>query len=145
VIDDDPYIVDVISTSLRVFGQFTVLTATDSIVGLALSAEAHPDAIVIDVGMPHLDGYQIVRALRGDPETEYLPIVILSARVQERDHLLGMMAGADFYLDKPLNPFQLVEAIRAAVALGQQQRESRVEALANWKRAQFGILNEDNA
>jgi len=130
VIDDDPYLVEVISTSLRLLGNYRVMSAVDGAQGLDYCLRYQPDLAIIDISMPRLDGYQVVRALRGDSRTEDIPIVILSAKVQRDDHIVGMLAGADAYLDKPLNPMQLVEAIRQSLALGIEQREARYQALA---------------
>jgi two-component system cell cycle response regulator len=85
---------------------------------------------VIDVKMPEVDGIQLVRALRGDPETAPIPIVILSALVQEADQALGLYAGADQYLTKPAKPQAVVEAIQRAIALNAEERAQRMRALA---------------
>jgi CheY-like chemotaxis protein len=132
VVDDDPYIVDVVSTSLRLLGEYEVLVATNGSEGLILCSQEHPDALVIDVGMPYMDGFQVVRALRGDPETADIPIIMLTARVLHKDEMTGLMSGADFYLRKPLNPYQLVQAVKEAIAFGQTQREDRIIAMAEW-------------
>lgn len=133
VIDDDEYIVEVISMSLEVIGNFQVFVATTGVEGLEVCAEVHPDVVVIDVGMPQLDGYHVVRALRGDPVTAMLPIVMVSARAEQRDKMVGLMSGADFYLTKPINPYTLVQAIKNASQLNQQQRHARLNVLTEWE------------
>jgi two-component system, OmpR family, alkaline phosphatase synthesis response regulator PhoP len=131
VIDDDPYIVEVVSMSLKHIGGYAVVSAQNGGDGIELCMQERPIAVVVDVGMPQIDGYQVVRALRGDPDTAELPIIMLTARVTDRDETIGVLSGTDFYLHKPLNPWQLVQAITHAITISQAERAKRTLELAN--------------
>ena len=80
--------------------------------------------------MPHLDGYQFVQAIRGDTTTEDIPLVIMSALVQDRDRLQGLMSGADQYLFKPVQLKTLIAAIHAAIQLGSTDRFEHLRHLS---------------
>jgi CheY-like chemotaxis protein len=129
VVDDNADLRGLVAESLRKLGQFTVVTAEDGAQGLERYFDVHPACVVIDVKMPGLDGYQLVRALRGDPASRATPLVILSAMVQEKDRLAGFLSGADEYLVKPVSPLELVRTIERAVGLTQEDRRSRLQGL----------------
>jgi len=115
VVDDSDDLRALVAESLRKLGGFTVVTAEDGVAGLERYFEVQPDCIVIDVKMPGLDGYQLIRALRGDPDSAATPLVILSAMAQDHDRFAGFFAGADEYLVKPVSPLELVQTIRRAI------------------------------
>ena len=129
VVDDNADLRGLVAESLRKLGQFTVVTAEDGAQGLERYFDVHPDCVVIDVKMPGLDGYQLVRALRGDPASRATPLVILSAMVQEKDQLAGFLSGADEYLVKPVSPLELVRTIERALGLTQEDRRSHLQRL----------------
>lgn len=129
VVDDSADLRALVAESLRKLGGFTVVTAEDGAVGLELYFEKQPDCVVIDVKMPGLDGYQLVRALRGDPASAATPLVILSAMVQERDKLAGYLSGADEYLVKPVSPLALVQTVRQVIDRTVPERLRRLRML----------------
>lgn len=131
VVDDSADLRSLVAESLRKLGNFTVVTAEDGAEGLQRYFEIHPDCVVIDVMMPGLDGYQLVRALRGDPASSATPLVILSAMIQEKDRLAGFISGADEYLMKPVSPLQLVQTVGNVIRRSETERRQRLRAMLN--------------
>ncbi len=129
VVDDNQELLRLITETLILLGDFTVITASNGVEGLTRAVELHPDCAIIDVKMPGLDGYQLVRALRGDPETASMPLVLLTALVQDHYRFAGLLVGADHYLTKPIKPPDLIAAIDEAIAMSQEERISRAQAL----------------
>lgn len=131
IVDDNEQLLASLTFALKALGGFRIEVATDGAEGLIKAMELQPDCMVIDVKMPEIDGLRLVRALRGDPETADIPLVMLSALVQPADQALGMYAGADQYLTKPAKPQVVIEAIRRAIALTTEQRRRRLRNLAD--------------
>lgn len=130
IVDDNRELLALITESLTLLGDYGVETAEDGAMGLEHAVALRPDCVVIDIKMPGLDGYQLVKALRGDPATAAIPLVILTALPQEKYRLAGMMAGADQHLTKPTGPAELVAAIQAAIHLSEADRARRMDTLA---------------
>lgn len=129
VVDDSAELRALVADSLRKLGRFNVAEAQDGAEGLERYFDVRPDCVVIDVKMPRLDGYQLIRALRGDPASSGTPLVILSAMVQEKDKLAGLLSGVDEYLIKPVGPLQLVQTICQVIGRGEEERRRRLQAL----------------
>ena len=115
LVDDDREIVRGVSVRLRAAG-YEVLTAGDGEAGLAAAREQLPDAMVLDLRMPVMDGFTLMARLRECPETEAIPIVVLSANAVEKAKRQAMDLGAAFFLEKPYDPAKLVAAVDAVVA-----------------------------
>ena len=111
VVDDEPRIVQLVRDYLE-HGGFTVLVASDGAAALRTARTGRPDLIVLDLGLPGLDGLDVTRALRRDGE---VPIIMLTARTEESDKLVGLELGADDYLTKPFSPKELVARVRAVL------------------------------
>jgi CheY-like chemotaxis protein len=126
IVDDNRELLALIRESLTLLGDFTVLTAADGVEGLERALEQRPDCVVIDIKMPGLDGYQLVRALRGDPATAQMPLVLLTALPQDHHRFAGSLVGADRFLTKPIKPDELVAAIEEAIRTGADERRRRM-------------------
>ena len=111
VVDDEPKIVALARDYLQHAG-FAVVSASDGSEALMRSRSATPDLIVLDLGLPKLDGLDVARALRRDSN---VPIIILSGRSDESDKLVGLELGADDYVTKPFSPKELVARVRAVL------------------------------
>jgi DNA-binding response OmpR family regulator len=130
IVDDHEELRESIALALRYAG-YEVLQAGDGIEGLKAIAAHRPDCVVIDVKMPGLDGNQLVNLLRGDPETDSIPLVILSAMMQSEDIYRGLISGADQYLTKPTHPTVLIAAIERAIQISLDERSRQWNALAD--------------
>ena len=111
VVDDEPKIVELARDYLEHAG-FAVVSAFDGSEALTRARTDAPDLIVLDLGLPKLDGLDVARALRRDSN---VPIVILSGRSDESDKLVGLELGADDYVTKPFSPKELVARVRAVL------------------------------
>jgi len=111
VVEDDPRIAQLVRDYLEHAG-FAVTSAADGERGLASVREQPPDLVVLDVGLPGLDGFEVAKRLRRDSE---LPLIMLTARVEESDRLRGLELGADDYVTKPFSPRELVARVRAVL------------------------------
>lgn len=112
VVDDDRQITRLLSGYLEKSGM-TVLTAHDGENALRVIRHERPDLIVLDLMLPGRDGWDITRTLRSDERLCAIPILMLTARVEDTDKILGLELGADDYLTKPFNPREVVARVRA--------------------------------
>jgi len=111
VVDDDPLIRTLIEHKLRQRG-FEVTSAESGEEGLRQAAAKRPDLIVLDAMMPELDGFEVLRRLKQDAGTAGIPVIMLTARKQERDIVAALSSGARDYLVKPFMPEELIMRIR---------------------------------
>lgn len=116
IIEDDAQIRRVVEGYLQQAG-YHILTAADGIAGLALAQQQKPALLILDLMLPGLDGLEIARRLRAhsDPAVAGIYIIMLTARVDETDRVVGLELGADDYVTKPFSPRELVARVRAAV------------------------------
>ena len=111
VVDDEPQILRALGINLRARG-YAVDLAPDGETALTLAARHHPDVVVLDLGLPGIDGVEVIRGLRG---WSTVPIVVLSVRDAERDKVAALDAGADDYVTKPFGMDELLARLRAAL------------------------------
>ena len=110
VVDDDPVIQKLLQVNFEMEG-YTVLTAGDGLEGLERARADSPDVIICDIMMPRMDGLEVTRALKGDPATSSIPILLLSAKAQQADVAAGQATGADDYVTKPFDPLDLLQRV----------------------------------
>lgn len=111
VIDDEQNILDLISAYLRREG-YRVLTAQDGVNGLKLAQSSRPDIVILDIMLPGMDGIDVLRELR---RTSNAYVIMLSAKSEETDRVVGLTLGADDYVTKPFSPRELVARVKAAL------------------------------
>jgi DNA-binding response OmpR family regulator len=112
VVEDEADMVDLLRYNLSKAG-FCVLIAGDGITALEIARKNRPDVVILDLLLPHMDGYAVCKALKNNSETAALPIVILTARGEPNDRIKGLEIGADDYLTKPFNLRELILRVRA--------------------------------
>jgi two-component system response regulator MprA len=112
LVEDDEAIVDVLRRTLRAEG-FVIETAPDGATALSLTEDFLPDLIVLDLGLPDMDGEEVCRRIRSGPGTGNVPILMLTARTEVEDRVRGLDSGADDYLSKPFERVEILARIRA--------------------------------
>lgn len=112
IVDDEVDLVETIRFPLEKEG-FTVLVSYDGEDALDQARKEKPDLILLDIMLPKLDGYKVCRLLKFDEQYKHIPILMLTARTQERDRIIGMETGADEYITKPFELEELLEKVRS--------------------------------
>ena len=111
VVDDEPGIQATLRARLEANG-YEVLVASDGESGLQRARDEKPDLILLDLMLPKRDGYSLCRLIKFDNRFQHIPVIMLTARTQERDRTLGRKTGADAYVTKPFDAIQLLDTIR---------------------------------
>lgn len=123
VVEDEPDILEVLSYNLRREG-FEVATSDDGEKGLSLIRKRKPDLVLLDLMLPKMDGLDVCRTLKNDPSTGHIPIIMVTARGEESDLVLGLEIGADDYVTKPFSPKELVARVKAVLRRDQIDQQS---------------------
>jgi DNA-binding response OmpR family regulator len=114
VVDDEEYIQHILNFSFGAEG-YEVLTAADGEEAVTIARAERPDIIVLDIMMPKMDGYEACKQIKGDPQTQDIPVILLTAKGREVDRKLGAEAGADDYVVKPFSPGRLIERVEGFI------------------------------
>ena len=137
IVEDDPHVVELVRLYLEQDGH-RVITAGDGLEGLRLAREARPDLIVLDLMLPALDGLEVCRMVR---EESAVPIIILTARVEEEDRLVGLDLGADDYVPKPFSPRELAARVRAVLRRTALDELDQGPAELSWGSCRVNLRN----
>ena len=120
LIDDEPGIAKMAGRRLEQAG-YRVVTAADGERGLLAVRAEHPDLILMDVMMPRLNGHELLRMLKEDPDTKSIPVIMLTAKGTDRDMAASIAYGAVYHMSKPYQPMELLEEVKMAL----EQRRAR--------------------
>jgi len=135
VVDDTPANVKLLADLLTVQG-YTVVTAVNGEEALASIASKRPDLVLLDIVMPGIDGYEVCRAIRADPTSGILPVIMVTALDPGQERIKGLEAGADDFLTKPIHPAELLARVRSLLrikSLYDEVERSKAE-LADWNK-----------
>ncbi len=114
VVDDDPVIQTLLQVNFEMEG-YTVVGAVDGAEGLERARADLPDVVVLDIMMPKMNGLEVASALKTDPATADIPVILLSAKAQESDIRAGHSTGAEDYITKPFDPLDLLDRVAALI------------------------------
>jgi two-component system response regulator MprA len=146
VVDDEDNIIELIRLGLRYEG-FQVEVASDGEQGIALAQRIDPDLVILDVMMPGIDGLEVCRRLRSNPTTRDVPVLMLTAKDEVGDRIRGLQTGADDYLTKPFDFYELLERIKAILRRQNRSKSSQSETSGEdaAQLLQFGDLRMNTA
>jgi|SRR5215831_10502075 len=123
IIEDETDVADLLTLNLRKAG-YKISTATDGASGLQKARNNKPDFIILDLMLPKMSGLEVCRILKSDTATAQMPILMLTAKAEEVDRIVGLEFGADDYVTKPFSPREIVLRIRAILRRGEKADES---------------------
>jgi DNA-binding response OmpR family regulator len=124
VVDDDPTMVKLINVNLKL-NNYSVVEATSGEQALEVLSNEPLDLVVLDIMMPGVDGWEVLKRIRSDTETEEMPVILVTAKTQDSDVIRGWELGADEYVIKPFNPLLLVEVIKMVLDRSYDERLER--------------------
>lgn len=141
VVDDEKDIVDIIKYNLERENEYEVLTASNGKQAIE-AAETKPDLILLDIMMPELNGFEVCKILKSNPQTSAIPVIFLTAKENEIDEILGLEIGADDYITKPISPRKVIARIKSVI----RRSGNEIEVSSKLERnVKFGNLEIDSA
>ena len=118
IVEDERDVIDLLTLNLRRAGGFTLLTATDGVTGLQKARDEKPALIILDLMLPGISGLELCKMLKSESRTRDIPILMLTAKAEEIDRILGLEFGADDYVTKPFSPREVILRIQAILRRG---------------------------
>ena len=119
IVEDERDVLDLLILTLRKAGGFSILTATDGATGLQKARLEKPAFIILDLMLPKMPGLELCKVLKSDPATSRIPIMMLTAKAEEIDRIVGLEFGADDYVTKPFSPREVTLRIKAILRRGE--------------------------
>jgi two-component system phosphate regulon response regulator PhoB len=123
IIEDERDVVDLLALHLRKSGKFAVSTANDGASGLDKARNERPAFIILDLMLPKMPGLEVCKVLKTDPATRHIPIMMLTAKAEEIDRIVGLEFGADDYVTKPFSPREVVLRVKAILRRGEARQD----------------------
>ena len=117
IVDDEEDVLDLLQLVFETSG-FAVRRAATGTSAVSIAYEEPPDVVLLDVMMPEMDGWQVLRTLKADERTRHVPVVMLSARAERRDKMIGLQEGAEGYIAKPFSPSEVVREVQSFLERG---------------------------
>jgi DNA-binding response OmpR family regulator len=120
VVDDEADVIDMLQINLRAAG-FAVITAEDGASALQKTRSELPALVILDLMLPQISGLEICKALKSDPVTKHIPVIMLTAKAEEVDKIVGLELGADDYVTKPFSPRELILRVNRSLQRGKEK------------------------
>jgi len=121
IVEDEQDVVDLLTLNLRKAGGYVISTAADGAIGIKKAREELPALIILDLMLPKMPGLEVCKVLKSDPATRHIPIIMLTAKAEEIDRIVGLEVGADDYVTKPFSPREIVLRIKAIMRRGKDE------------------------
>lgn len=128
IVEDERDVVDLLTLNLRKAGGFLVSTASDGAAGLNKARAEKPALVILDLMLPKMPGLEVCKILKSDPATRHIPILMLTAKAEEIDRIVGLEFGADDYVTKPFSPREVILRIQAILRRGEMKEGERLTA-----------------
>jgi two-component system, OmpR family, phosphate regulon response regulator PhoB len=123
IVEDERDVVDLLVLNLRKAGGFAISTASDGVNGLTKARNDKPAFVILDLMLPRMPGLEVCKILKSDPATRHIPIMMLTAKAEEIDRIVGLEFGADDYVTKPFSPREVILRIQAILRRGEAKGE----------------------